>query len=52
MDKYKQQRQLVLFFTGHFFTEHWPSPWPSVALCSMRAEKERNEGGLTGTALE
>jgi hypothetical protein len=50
MDKYKQQRQLVLSFTGHFFTEHWPIPWPSAALCSTRAEKERNGGGLTGRA--
>jgi hypothetical protein len=50
MDKYKQQRQLVLFFPAHFFTEHRPTPWPSAALCSTRAEKERNRGGLTGAA--
>jgi hypothetical protein len=32
MDKYKQQMQLVLFFTRYFFTGHLPSPWPSGAV--------------------
>jgi hypothetical protein len=29
---------------------HCATPWPSTALCSMRAEKERNRGGLTRAA--